>query len=56
MIEILEYVHEKCIGKSDEETQANLKIRVFRGDVLNNERTYSAKLALHNGTSELDRR
>ncbi|KAK3086018.1 hypothetical protein FSP39_012234 [Pinctada imbricata] len=55
MIEILEYVHDKCIGKSDEETQAHLKMRVFGGDVLTNERAYSAQLALHNGTSELDR-
>ncbi|KAK3108923.1 hypothetical protein FSP39_018735 [Pinctada imbricata] len=55
MIEILEYVHDKCIGKSDEETQLHLKMRVFGGDVLTNERAYSAQLALHNGTSELDR-
>ncbi|KAK3098281.1 hypothetical protein FSP39_017934 [Pinctada imbricata] len=38
-----------------EETQAHLKMRVFGGDVLTNERAYSAQLALHNGTSELDR-
>lgn len=58
MIDILQYIHEKCIARSDSDndydTHSGLK-RVFGSDVLTNERAYSAQLALHNGMMEFSK-
>lgn len=54
MITILEHIHAKYIAHTQEENPKVIKKKVFGGDVLTNERAYSAQLAMLNGMSEFD--
>lgn len=55
MITILEHIHAKYIAHTDGENPAVIKKKVFGGDVLTNERAYSAQLAMLNGDTDYDR-
>lgn len=52
MISILEHIHMNYIAHTSDERVIQKK--VFGGDVLTNERAYSAQLAMMNGRSEFD--
>lgn len=55
MITILEHIHAKYIAHTDGENPTVIKKKVFGGDVLTNERAYSAQLAMLNGDTDYDR-
>lgn len=55
MISILVHIHANCIAHTDGENPAVMKKKVFGGDVLTNERAYSAQLAMLNGDTDYDR-
>lgn len=55
MISILEHVHENYIPHTDEQPECVIEKKVFGGDVLTNERAYSAQLAMMNGQSDFYR-
>lgn len=55
MIAILEHIHEHYIARTDDENPLVIKRKVFGGDVLTNERAYSAQLAMLNGNSDYER-
>ncbi len=56
MITIMEHIHEKYISHTDEEHPKLIQRKVFGGDVLTNERAYTAQLAMVNhGESDFDR-
>jgi len=55
MISILEHIHSHYIPKTDDENPEVIKKKVFGGDVLTNERAYSAQLAMLNGETDYDR-
>lgn len=55
MITILEHIHANYIAHTDGENPAVIKKKVFGGDVLTNERAYSAQLAMLNGDTDYDR-
>jgi hypothetical protein len=48
MISILEHIHNKFIPRTDDDDPVVIKRKVFGGDVLTNERAYSAQLAMLN--------
>lgn len=52
MISILQSVHKYCVAHSDEVPPTVIERVVFGGDVLTNERAYSAQLAMHNAESD----
>jgi hypothetical protein len=54
MITILEHIHANYIAHTQGESPRVIKKKVFGGDVLTNERAYSAQLAKLNGRSEFD--
>ena len=53
MISILETIHERFIPQTD--NLSVIKNKVFGGDVLTNERAYTAQLAMLNGETESER-
>lgn len=55
MISILEHIHENYIPRTNDENPSVIKKKVFGGDVLTNERAYSAQLAMLNGITDYDR-
>lgn len=55
MITILEHIHANFIPRTDDENPSVIKKKVFGGDVLTNERAYSAQLAMLNGTTDYER-
>ncbi|KAK3099437.1 hypothetical protein FSP39_004353 [Pinctada imbricata] len=55
MISILEHIHKEYIPMTMDESRKVIKKKVFGGDVLTNERAYSAQLAMLNGSSDSDR-
>lgn len=55
MITILEHIHANYIAKTDEENPSVIQKKVFGGDVLTNERAYSAQLAMLNGNTDFER-
>lgn len=54
MISILEHIHMNHIAHTSDDNQKVIQKKVFGGDVLTNERAYSAQLAMMNGRSEFD--
>ena len=54
MISILEHVHENYISHTEGENLQVIKKKVFGGDVLTNERAYSAQLAMHNSANDFE--
>lgn len=55
MITILEHIHDNYIPRTNDESPSVIKKKVFGGDVLTNERAYSAQLAMLNGNSDYER-
>lgn len=55
MITILEHIHDNYISHSQGEDPKVIKKKVFGGDVLTNERAYSAQLAMLNSPNDVDR-
>ncbi|XP_041357523.1 LOW QUALITY PROTEIN: uncharacterized protein LOC121374491 [Gigantopelta aegis] len=55
MISILEHIHEKYIPRTGGENPTVIRKKVFGGDVLTNERAYSAQLAMLNGKTDFER-
>lgn len=55
MISILVHIHANCIAHTDGDNPAVMKKKVFGGDVLTNERAYSAQLAMLNSDTDYDR-
>lgn len=55
MITILEHIDDNYIAHNEGENPAVIKKKVFGGDVLTNERAYSAQLAMLNGNTDYDR-
>ena len=55
MISILEFIHENYIPHTDDDDPLVIKRKVFGGDVLTNERAYSAQQAMMNGATDYDR-
>lgn len=54
MISILEHILMNYIAHTSDNNQKVIIRKVFGGDVLTNERAYSAQLAMLNGRSEFD--
>ena len=54
MISILEHIHHHYIAHTADEHPKVIKKKVFGGDVLTNERAYSAQVAMLNGVSDYD--
>lgn len=54
MISILQYIHETFIPHTEGDNPVVLSRKVFGGDVLTNERAYSAQLAMLNGSTDFD--
>lgn len=54
MISILQYIHENFIPHTEGDNPVVLSRKVFGGDVLTNERAYSAQLAMLNGSTDFD--
>jgi hypothetical protein len=54
MISILEHIHENYIPHTAEEHPRVIRKKVFGGDVLTNERAYSAQLAMLNGATDFE--
>lgn len=54
MISILEHVHENYISHTEGENPLVIKKKVFGGDVLTNERAYSAQLAMLNSANDFE--
>lgn len=54
MISILEHIHENYIPRTNDENPSVILKKVFGGDVLTNERAYSAQLAMLNGITDYD--
>lgn len=54
MISILEHVHENYISHTEGENPQVIKKKVFGGDVLTNERAYSAQLAMLNSATDFE--
>ena len=52
MISILEHIHENYIAHTDDESPLVIKKKVFGGDVLTNERAYTAQLAMLNSPTD----
>ena len=52
MISILENIHENYIAHSDDDNPLVIKKKVFGGDVLTNERAYTAQLAMMNSPTD----
>ena len=52
MISILEHIHEHYIAHTDDDSPLVIKRKVFGGDVLTNERAYTAQLAMMNSPSD----
>lgn len=52
MISILQHIHENYIPHTDDNPPSVIRKIVFGGDVLTNERAYSAQLAMLNGQSD----
>ena len=52
MISILEHIHEHYIAHTDDESPLVIQKKVFGGDVLTNERAYSAQLAMMNSPTD----
>lgn len=48
MISLLEYMHENYIAHTENDPPTAIEKKVFGGDVLTNEREYSAQLAMVN--------
>lgn len=55
MISILEHIHENYIAHTEDDPPTIIEKRVFGGDVLTNERAYSAQMAMMNGQSDFFR-
>ena len=55
MITILEHIHTKYIAHTEVDNANVIKKKVFGGDVLTNERAYSAQLAMLNGEADYQR-
>jgi hypothetical protein len=55
MITILEHIHSNYIAHTDEDIPSVIQKKVFGGDVLTNERAYTAQLAMLNGNTDFDR-
>lgn len=54
MISILEHIHHHYIPHTAEDHPQIIRKKVFGGDVLTNERAYSAQLAMLNGASDFE--
>lgn len=54
MISILEHIHRNYIPHTAEDQPHVIKKKVFWGDVLTNERAYSAQLAMLNGATDFE--
>lgn len=52
MISILQHIHENYIAHTEDDPPTVIEKKVFGGDVLTNERAYSAQLAMMNGQSD----
>ncbi|XP_062599089.1 uncharacterized protein LOC134260557 [Saccostrea cucullata] len=55
MISILQHIHENYIAHTEDDPPAVIEKRVFGGDVLTNERAYSAQMAMMNSHSDFFR-
>lgn len=54
MISILQHIHEHCVAHSEENPTKVIEKIVFGGDVLTNERAYSAQLAMMNAECDFN--
>ncbi|XP_056006637.1 uncharacterized protein LOC125680237 [Ostrea edulis] len=54
MISILDHIHENYVPHTAEEHSHVIRKKVFGGDVLTNERAYSAQLAMLNGATDFE--
>lgn len=58
MIDIFQYIYEKCIVRLDLDNDYDIFLslkRVFGGDVLINERVYLVQLVFYNGMMEFSK-
>lgn len=55
MISILQDIHDKCVARTDDTSPDVIGKLVFGGDVLTNERAYTAQLAMINAESDFFR-
>lgn len=55
MVSILEHIHENYIAHTEDDPPTVIEKQVFGGDVLTNERAYSAQLAMMIGQSDFFR-
>lgn len=54
MISILQHIHKHCVAHSEENPTKVIEKIVFGGDVLTNERVYSAQLAMMNAECDFN--